>query len=129
MIRRQITSERVDRYQHRAYVRVNFPVCPALLQVVVDAFVTDCRQQGHIRHSNLFLLKSFFPVRLSQINDCIKKEDKCVPSQPWPSPLLSSQQVSPFSLPSWMEPGNMSIGSNKHVCEICHTIRLSSRSN
>jgi hypothetical protein len=34
------------------------------LQILVDTFVTDRGQQGHIRHPNLFLLKPFFPVRL-----------------------------------------------------------------
>lgn len=43
---------------------INLPILKTLLQVVIDTFVGNGRQQRHIRHADLFLLESFLPVGL-----------------------------------------------------------------
>lgn len=58
------TSKWADRNQDIPDIRIDFSVSPAFLKVLIDTFVTDRRQQGHIGDSNLFLLEAFFPVRL-----------------------------------------------------------------
>lgn len=70
-----LTSEWVHRNQDGTDVGIDFSVRPALLQVLVDTFVADCREQCHIVHSNLFLLKPLLPIRLhkrlSEINQTL----------------------------------------------------------
>lgn len=58
------TAERVDGDEHTTNVRVDLPICPPLLQVLVDALVRDSGKERHIRHSDLLLLEAFLPIGL-----------------------------------------------------------------
>lgn len=58
------TSKRVNGDEHTTDIRVDLPIRPPLLQVLVDALVGDRREQSHIRHSDLLLLESLLPIGL-----------------------------------------------------------------
>jgi len=74
-------SERIDRYQHMANIRlclvstccrqilqlpatgeatdIDLPICESLLQVLIDSLIRDLADQGKIRHANFLLLRAF----------------------------------------------------------------------
>ena len=60
------TSERVDRYQHRANVRVDVSILPPFLQILIDALVADLGQQRHVGDTHLLLLEPLLPVGLTR---------------------------------------------------------------
>ena len=62
----KLTSERIYGYQDTSNIRVDLPISPSLLQVLVYAFVADGGEEGHVGHSDLFLLETFLPVRLAE---------------------------------------------------------------
>ena len=50
--------------EHVTDVGVNLGIREAHLQVAIDGFVRDLRQQCHIRDASLWLLEAFTPIRL-----------------------------------------------------------------
>lgn len=68
------TFEWIDRYQHSTNIRVDFCVRPPLLKIIVDAFVADCGQEGHICHSDLLLLEALLPISLHGTSDRLQRE-------------------------------------------------------
>jgi hypothetical protein len=69
------------------------------LLIVVNKVISDT--------PTCFFLNPSFQSAYIQINDCIHTQDKYPPWQPWPAHLLSSQQESPSSLLSSMEPASI----------------------
>lgn len=58
------TSKRVDGYQDTSDIRIDFPILPPFREILVHSFVRDGREQCHVGYADLFLLETFFPIRL-----------------------------------------------------------------
>lgn len=58
------TSKRVDGNQDTSDIRIDLSVLPPFRKIFVHSFIRDGREQCHVRHANLFLLETFFPIGL-----------------------------------------------------------------
>lgn len=58
------TSKRVDGYQDASDIRIDLSILPPFREILVHGFIRDGREQRHVRYADLFLLETFFPIRL-----------------------------------------------------------------
>jgi len=58
------TSKRVDGYQDTTDIRIDRSILPPFREILVHSFVRDGREQRHVGYADLFLLETFFPIRL-----------------------------------------------------------------
>ena len=96
------TSKWIHGDQNTTDVGIDFAISPAFLEVVVDAFIADGCEEGHIGHADLLLFEAFFPICL------MNAELKRVPvvdgvlEVPWQLSWHPSWASQLFCPPSWI---------------------------
>ena len=72
--RQDLTSEGIDGYEDGSDICVDLAVGPPFLEVLVDALVADCGEEGHVGYADLLLFEAFLPISLSGISAEIVKD-------------------------------------------------------